>query len=280
VTIFLFLYCCLATFSLQAVENRFAVILIDSETEREYGEFPLDRRLIAQGLEVVADMQAKGVVLKFFFDLPREPESDAALSRAIGKVPTILQARIDDSQVEPNPLPERFFFRDASFERFHLFSGESGWIPLNIFSAKARDIGFVDLPAPGQTDIVERYNGKTVRSLALCSLELAFDSRASILGGKSLRLGKRVIPLDSENRVPIRFPSTNQLDYIKFHDLLAKKIDAKEIKGKVVILGYDGAKIPKIESPMGLIGAHRYFIYALKDLSDRLDQSLRRADEK
>jgi len=262
----------LGTYPLRAFDNRFAIILIDSETERQYGDFPLDRRLIAQGIDRLADMQAKGVVLKFFFDLPKEADTDAALAKAMGRLPTILQARIDDSELHANFLPDRFFFKEAQSGEVHAFSGRSGWIPLPIFSANARDIGFVDLSTPGQTDIVEKYQGKTVRSLALCCLELAFDSNSRIVAGKSLKLGGKSIPLDSENRVPVHFPATNRLEYLKFHDLLAKKIDPHKVKGRVVILGYDGKKIPKIESPLGAIGAHRYFIYALMDLSDRLDQ--------
>jgi hypothetical protein len=175
--------------------------------------------------------------------------------------------------LRPNPWPERFFFTEVPTTLAHVFSGRSGWMPLPIFSAKAHDVGFVDLPAPGQTDIVENYQGRIVRGLVLSCLELAFDSRAKIIPGKSITFGSKTIPLNPNNRVPIRFPPKDQLEYLKFHDLFTGKIEPRQIKDKVVILGYDGVKIPKLESPLGPIGAHRYFIYAVTDLSDRLDQA-------
>jgi len=252
-------------------DERFAVVFIDAQTEAQYGGFPLDRKYIAQAVERLAQGQAKGAVLKFFFDLPREGDGDARLALAMGKLPVLLEARIDDTQDRPNPFPENFCLTGVLPSAVRAFSGQSGWIPLARLSAKAKGVGFVDLPEPGWTPMVEKYQGKVVKSLHLCALELAFDTTAKLAPGRSLTLAGKTIELDAENRVQIRCPAADKLGYIKFHDLLSGKVESKAVQGKVVIVGYDGPKIQLIQSPLGPIKAHRYFIYGLQDLCRRLE---------
>lgn len=252
-------------------DERFAVVFIDAQTEAQYGGFPLDRKYIAQAVEALAQRRAKGAVLKFFFDLPREGDGDARLAQAMGKLPVLLEARIDDTQAQPNPFPGTFWMSGVLPSAVRAFSGESGWIPLASLSAKARDVGFVDLPEPGWVPMVEKYQGKVVKSLHLCALELAFDTTAKLAPGRSLTLAGKTIELDADNRVQIRFPAADKLSCVKFHDLLSGKLESKAVQGKVVILGYDGAKIQLIQSPLGPIKAHRYFVYGLQDLCRRLE---------
>ena len=137
----LVLWVCLWPGSLRASSPRFAIVLIDAQSESQYGEFPLDRRLIAQAVDRLADLKAKGVILKFFFDQAKEGAGDAALARAFSRVPVLLQARIDDSEASPNPFPTRCFFAGLpSRPALRAFSGSRGWIPLPLFAAGARDI--------------------------------------------------------------------------------------------------------------------------------------------
>jgi hypothetical protein len=252
-------------------DERFAVVFIDAQTEAQYGGFPLDRKYIAQAVERLAERQAKGVVPKFFFDLPRQGDGDARLAQAMGKLPVLLEARIDDTQDRANPFPETFCMSGVVPSAVQTFSGESGWIPLASLSAKARGIGFVDLPEPGWVPIVEKYRGKVVKSLHLCALELALDTSAKLAPGRSLTLAGKTIELDPDNRVQIRLPAANKLAHIKFHDLLSGKLESRALQGKVVIVGYDGAKIQLIQLPLGPIKAHRYFTYGLQDLCHRLE---------
>jgi hypothetical protein len=83
----------------------FVVVFATATTEARFGKVPLDRSLLAKAIENAAHAEAKGVVIKFFLDLPRNPQSDSRLTRAIATVPVILQARIDDAEPNSNPLP-------------------------------------------------------------------------------------------------------------------------------------------------------------------------------
>src|SRR5579871_4984665 len=89
----LLMYLCLPGFSLRASDSPFAVVFIDGETERLYGEFPLNRKIIAQGIDCIADVKARGLIIKFFFDVARDADGDAALAKSISRLPTVLEAR-------------------------------------------------------------------------------------------------------------------------------------------------------------------------------------------
>ena len=50
----------------------FAVVLIDRRTEEALGPFPYVRAIYAKTLESLSNSGARGVVLKFFIDQPKE----------------------------------------------------------------------------------------------------------------------------------------------------------------------------------------------------------------
>ena len=57
-----------------------------------------------------------------------------------------------------------------------------------------------------------------------------------------------------------------QIEYVPFHDLLEKAAMPGTLKDKVVILGYDGERIDRFETPAGKVKAHRLFVYGLDAL--------------
>ena len=247
-------------------ESPFAVVFIDSKTEEKYGAFPLERSILAKGVEQIKRLKAKGIVLKFFLDLPRNIESDKKLARAFVGLPVLIEARLDDSEKHPNRLPDRFFLTNSLAAGDGTLSAQSGWIPLEIFSAEACDIGFVDLSTPNRVPILEKYRGRYVKSLYLCALELALGERAQILPGQSVTIKGQAIPMDGKNQVAIEFPAKDEIEYVPFHELLSGGIEPKRLEGKVVILGYDGTMIHSLDTPLGKIRAHRAFFYGLESL--------------
>src|ERR1700744_5617891 len=89
-------------------QDDFAVVFIDAASEAKYGTFPLDRPLLARAIQKAGELQARGVVLKFFFDLPKGEAGDNALAQSLTNLPVVLQARMDNTTTNPNPLPARF----------------------------------------------------------------------------------------------------------------------------------------------------------------------------
>lgn len=243
-------------------DDDFAVVMITPATESRHGKIPLNRALLARAIDAVAAAGAKGVVLKFFVDQPRQADSDARLQAAISRTPALLQARIDDSELRPKPLPERDFLPGKALPA--PFTGKSGWIPLPAFSDKAHGVCFVDfdsLPAP----LLETYQGRSVKSLLLCAVELATGAKANLSQPGRVTVGKHQFVTDMQYRVAIPV-SAKPLPTIEFNDVLDGKTPAQRSQGKVVILAYDGPNMPVLDSPLGKLGAHRYFVLLLRGL--------------
>lgn len=247
-------------------DSPFAVVMIDEETERKHGAFPLDRALVADAIKRINECQPRGIVLKFILDLPRKPAGDARLAEALGGAPVLLEARFDPKEKKPNPLPGAFFLKERPPAGDRSIAGESGWIPLPLFAAKARDIGFVDVSSGAKAPILERYRGQYVKALLLCTLEMALEAKAEVFPGKNLVIRGRSVPIDDENQLTIDFPARDELGYLPFHDVLSGALDPAKLKGKVVILGYDGPKMPSLTTPIGQVKGQRVFIYALESL--------------
>jgi hypothetical protein len=75
----------------------------------------------------------------------------------------------------------------------------------------------------------------------------------------------------------IEFPTTNSLNYIPLHEVLgdADKSWQAKVRQSVVILGYDGTNIHSIETSIGALGAHRFFICSLLSLSNAVAKGTR-----
>lgn len=54
--------------------------------------------------------------------------------------------------------------------------------------------------------------------------------------------------------------------------LLNGKMESGRLKDRVVILGYDGAKIHTVPTPLGRIRAHRLFYYGLVSIMRRFEE--------
>lgn len=252
-------------------EDRFAVVMIDAETEAKIGAFPLDRIHFAKALDRAAELKAKAVVFKFFFDQPRNAASDAALAKAMTNLPVVLQACFDNSEPKSNPLPAKFAL--PGVQPGSSLAGRSGWLPLPALAEKARDIGFVDFDpqASDRTPLIESYQGKAVKNLSLVCLELATGQKAVVETGKRVRFGTATIPVDERNFAPLGSFVDGKLDVIPLHAFLSGATPRSAIEGKIVIFGYEGSKIHAFETDAGPIKAHRYFILGLKSLHDRLE---------
>jgi len=207
-------------------------------------------------------------VLKFFYDQPaKSPESDKALADAISSTKTLLQARIDEAEFGPNPLPSRFAMEKAEPNLKSAFAGDNGWIPMPQFANAAHDIGFVDITTPERVPMVESYKNTPVNSLTLAALELATDETGQIENGTRLTLGTKSVALTADNQVALKLNTIEKLDYVSFSDVLeAGSTTTARFRGKVVVIAYDGIKAESIQTSAGPIKAHRLFYMGLLDV--------------
>ena len=255
----------------QAEDDVFRAVFIDSESEAKLGPFPFDRGVLARGVEAIRKAKPRGLIIKLFLDMPRSASGDAALAEAMKGMKVLLQARMDDSQTQANPLPEKFFVPQLKVSTYAGISGKSGWLPLPMFASAAADVGFVDVVGSDVCPVLECYQGRYVRSLPLAAVEFALGARAEIMPGKRLKLNGVDVALDEFNQYPVTYPDKDALKYLPFHRLLlAADADLKTLEDRVVILGYDGDKIDRMDTPLGKMESHRVFYYGLISLYDRV----------
>lgn len=244
-------------------DQDFVVVFIDANTEAKFGSIPLNRTLLAKGVDAIADAGAGGLIVKFFFDQAKDEKDDKRFADSLSRIKTILQARIENSESMPNALADKFTI-SGSFEV--AVTGSSGWIPLPAFANNATDIGFVDFNST-LVPIVERYQSRNVKSLVLCAIELAANAKANISQGKQVTIGPHVIKLNERNQVVAKLNSTQLEQSFSFAAILDGSAK-HELSGKIVILAYDGPHIEKYETPLGPMGAHRYFVNILRSIYD------------
>lgn len=246
-----------------AFERDFVVVYIDAKTEAKFGAIPLNRGVLAEGIEAIAKAGAKGLVLKFFLDQAKDERDDKRLAGALSRIPTVLQARLDDAERSANLLADRF----TVAESFGVaVKGASGWIPLPAFASQAKDIGFVDFNSP-LVPMVEQYQSHTVKSLILCAIELAANQRARLHGGRNIEIGSHVIQVDGKNQALAKLRSSPLRHSVSFNAVLDGSA-RNELKNKVVILAYDGPHIDTLSTAWGPMGTHAYFVNILKSIYD------------
>jgi hypothetical protein len=255
--------------------STFVFVMIDSQTEAQYGTLPFNRAVIAKAIDKLAAAGAKGIILKFFYDLPSTEDRDRALESSICAAPIALQASLNDTEGTTNGLDARFRIDNISPEGFPpAFSGDKGLIPLARFSRCARAVGFVDVgyvnSVAADIPLLEVYQGKVVKSLHLVALEMAYDHTAQIQPSGTIRLGEKELDIMHH----IDFPPTNSLAYIPLHVVVNDTAKGWQIKVQqsVVIIGYVGKKIHSIQTPMGPLSAHRFFIAGLMSLSKSMQE--------
>lgn len=252
----------------------FVAVFIDEKTEKDMGPFPYERSQTAKAMRALRQAGAKAVVIKFFLDQSKPGPGDDELAAEIKKIPTLLQARMDPNEPNPNALSKRFSYSSqVKGDIRKLLSGESGWIPLEKFSKNAATVGFVDIAREEDIfsiPLVERFQNLVVPSLQLATLDFLFGKRSTITLGHNAKIGNKTLPINAAGEATYELPAKDQIDSISFVDLLKGNFDRKRIAEKIVVLGFDGASAPTMPTKFGPLRVHRLFYFSLLSLHSRL----------
>ncbi len=246
-------------------DTPFAVILYDAKTEKSLGAFPPTREVWARTIDTVREANAKAVVLKFFYDLPKD--GDVVLADSMRRIPTFLQACINEKEATGNALDSRFAIKPDKDYRQAL-SGNGGWLPVAALARNAYALGFVDIRDFEAIPILEKYDGTYVRSLQLCVLQYVFSDLR--LEDNCLVRANKKIKLNRYSEMRVAYPEKDELGYLSLCDVLNGSFDAKAIAGKIVIIGWDGNDSGTVSLPTGKVKTHRAFIYGLYDMYEQL----------
>jgi len=269
-----FSICCIV---LSCLEHRifahdFIAVFFDDQSAKElHVDAPLPRALKAQVIRILHEAGARGLVLKFFEDLPSDEEQDRTYAKALCLLPTTLQACLclDGST---NVLADQFYISKTNRIRLQsVMSDKQGYMPLPQFSACARGVGFVDIERPDGIPLIEKYQERLVMSLYVTALELETRERADYSSGTNVVFGNRSLSYNELGEHSIT-GELQKLEYIPFHHVLQGTVAREKFRGKIVILGYDGARIHGIHTPWGEIKAHRLFVQSLLALTRDLER--------
>jgi len=250
-----------------SAESPFVVIMYDSLTEKNIGAFPPNRRIWVDTINRLKEYNAKAIVLKFFFDLPK-PE-DELLSKSISSIPTFLQACINENEPSNNRLNSRFaVITDINYQ--NVISGNKGWVPVPVLSQNAYDIGFVDLRNANEIPILEKYNNHYVKSLYFSVLQYMLPELK--LGNNALINKNKRIVLNKYLEMHVNYPKSDSIKYVSLYDVLNNKTEKYLFNNKIVIIGYDGINSQKTTLSTGQVNVHRAFVYGLYDMYKQLNE--------
>jgi CHASE2 domain-containing sensor protein len=249
----------------------FALVMIDDATEAKLGPFPYDRTQYARAIDACVRLKAKAVVLKFFYDLPKSANGDAALAIAMKAIPVAIQTRLDTTEGTAAAIPPKFRFAEQPLPAGE--QGNLGWIPLPGLLATAAKVGFVDFDSP-VIPLVENYRGASYPSLVLSCLELATGATARVGPGGKVFVGQGWLPVDAKNVFHGDLEHLEALQEISFASLLAGDVKPEAVAGRVVIIGWDSKNTPTLKTDHGEMGIHRLFVQCLANCQRQLNASL------
>ncbi len=198
------------------------LVAIDDATARRYGPLPLDRRLLARGLERLATAGPDVVALDVLIAEAEDPEAEAAIAKALGAVPSVVAAAIES---DPGKAPR--------------------WIePLPDLAAAAQ-VGHAHAdPDPDgvvrSVLLAKAAGGRRRWALALEAAALALQAGRPVETADQVRLGSIRIPAKADNGrlLCINYAGPEGVfERISFAALLDGSVDPARFRGKIVIVG-------------------------------------------
>ncbi|MGP9812433.1 CHASE2 domain-containing protein [Rhodopseudomonas sp. NSM] len=178
------------------------IIVVDDETVRRTGHYPLRRGDLAMLIARIAADRPKAIALDLLLLEQTTPEADAAVASALAQRPTALAAAavFADAQQTVSAGDGGPLSRLPTAARFLM--------PLPEFAARAA-IGVVNVATdqsgtPRAFPMLFRSDRQIEMSLPLRTVALAVGVDPSI-EYQGIRIGDRLIPTDIDHRLPIAF---------------------------------------------------------------------------
>jgi len=174
-----------------------------------------------------------------------------AMSFALGGIPGAL---VPDEEDEDEELPyalEYSFLPDPTNPQDELIfpplEAAGADLPLDEFAEGSLGAGHVTV-VPDEDGVLRhespfiKFYGKYYPSLAMQAVRTYLGVKQediSITLGQSMRMGKAVIPLDVDNRMPISYVGKGRtFTYFSYYDVVNQKVDGAAFKNKIVLVAF------------------------------------------
>jgi adenylate cyclase len=199
------------------------IIAIDDKSIAELGRFPWSRVQYVKLLDRLSAAGVKAVLFDEFFPEPENAKADKAFAAALKKMGKAV-------------LAVSFKF-DSDFNAI----GQTASIPE--IQASAAGIGHINFfPDPDGINrrnfLVIEKDGKLIPSLGLAGAMYALGEHQLTANAFDIALGERRIPVNADHTIWINFTGgPGRYPRYSFADIVAGRIPASELKGKVLFVG-------------------------------------------
>jgi hypothetical protein len=250
-------------------QSKFAVVVVDAQTEAKIGGFP-SRAVLSQLIDRIAAGKPKSIILKYFLNTPGNEADSMRLAQSIGNTRVILQATINKEPPTSQSLDERFFFSGPLGLLKPALAGDEGWLPQKRFADHATQVCFVDVVKPEQVPMLELFHQRPVESLYACALAEAFGESKLQTDRHRITFGDQSLALNEAAEVNIRLDNLDMPANTPAFQLLDAKFDSAIFTEKVVILAYTGSRSPTLDVRGSSIPVHQLFLAQLRELVAKL----------
>jgi CHASE2 domain-containing sensor protein len=233
-----------------------AVVVVDDASVAERGQWPWPRDMVAELIDRLHDMGATATAFDVLFAEPDRVQgtSDERLAASLARAPNVLgHGLLFDTVAAPPGCylpPVKLVERQRGDASPHagFFEARGAICPLPALATAAGATGFINAApdADGRlrrVPLLIRHADEVYPSLALAVVRrvtgsgpLVLDARGD--GSLALTVGRRAVTLDARGRMLVRHePVAGRQAMIPAADVLAGRVDAARIRGRVVFVG-------------------------------------------
>lgn len=230
-----------------------AVVAVDEKSVKKVGRWPWSRSVQGDLIKKIKNLGAITVALDIIYPKPQNPLEDSILSESVDNVTggyffrgekTFEMSQEGIDILMQNSISQIIFKKEASTEKIIVYP----YVETNItnIAKKFSGLGFFNY-IPDEDGLLRKaslvfgFQEKFYPSLSLKALS-HFTGNEPILtfnreGLENIKLGDKIIPVDSRGRLPLNFYSNKGIPIISASDILDNILPAQKIKDKIVFIG-------------------------------------------
>ena len=221
------------------------VVGIDRDTLAAVGNWPWPRSELARLVENIASARPKVLAIDILL-LERDADAgDERLVRAVASLPVVLALVLDPQASGTPPFPSPIAVTEG-VDVPDLMIAPGLQLPAEALADAADGLGVSSLPAPDGEPVravpfIAAGAGTLLPGLALEAVRIAYGGPTLIaaVDPQVLQIDQHTLPLPPDGLMRLHFSSeaARQARLIPAADVLAGKVDAARLAGKIVLLG-------------------------------------------
>jgi len=250
------------------------IVLVEfgEKSIQEYGQWPFDRRDIAQTLEKLRWAQAGVVTIPILFSEKDRAGGDPDLAKTLGNGGFVI-SQTPTAQSRPADAARRGFAAIGNDPKPHLFTWRGAIAPLPELAGNADGVGLLAV-APERDGVVRRmpmlarigdtlYPSLVLETLRTLAGDPSYQIKTGEAGVEAVRIPAfPAVETDSNGRIWLAWNS-------KFERIEATAITPEKVKDKIVVLGLTIEGVGGIiGTPLGEKWSHEVQAAALQTLID------------